>query len=148
MVRPSTTPNPPGMPSSAACASRSQLAALTICHTPANCGFPSTVRAICGRGDWATPTCLPWSQVPIVGSLGPVLRQIALDDDLNSCRQRVLREPATEQRVRWPTFDHPIGHLAVWSLDVYVDPGVRVDPFHLGHRPFQGNRLVSLEFGR
>src|SRR5258706_16289298 len=74
-------------------------------------------------------------QVRAVDARAPVLGLISLDDDHGSGRQRVLREAAPEQRVWRAGFDHPLLGLAgLRILHIDMDPGMGVDPFHLGDR--------------
>ena len=61
-------------------------------------------------------------------------------------QQRLFRPAAAEQRVGSRGFDHPARHLAVVAFDVDVDPGVRIDPFHLRDRSLELDRLVRIKF--
>src|SRR5688572_22754096 len=85
--------------------------------------------------------------VAAVGAGGAVLGLEALDQDLGAGKERVLVPPAAEERVRRAALDHPLLGLAVGGLDVDVDPGVRVDPLHLGHRAPQLHRPLGIELG-
>ena len=72
----------------------------------------------------------------------PVLGLIALNGDLRAHFERSLGEPAPQHDVGAAAFHHPIGHCAVRVLHVDVNPGVRIDPFHVGDLARQMDRLV------
>ena len=55
---------------------------------------------------------------------------------MNPRRNRVFGVPAS---------DHPLADRAIGVLHVDVQPGVRVDPFHLGNRAAQMDRLLRVE---
>ena len=76
----------------------------------------------------------------------PVLRLVALDQDLGSRRQRLLREAESVEIVRAGAFDHPGDRFAIRALHVDVNPGVRVGQFPLHDRPPHLDRLVLVEF--
>ena len=75
----------------------------------------------------------------------PVLGLIALNGQLGAHFQRPLGESAPQHDVGAAAFDHPIGDGAVRILHVDVNPGVRIDPFHLGDRSRQMDRLAAVE---
>src|SRR5688572_278143 len=83
-----------------------------------------------------------------VGAQRAVLGLEALDEDLRAGQQRVLVPAAAQERVRRAALDHPLLDLAVGSLDVDVDPGVRIDPLHLRDGAPQLYRLLRVEFSR
>src|SRR5437879_6531297 len=85
------------------------------------------------------------SHVAAVGLVGSVLSLIAVDDDFGSRRDGSLRHPAAQQRVRGAAFDHPVGHFAVGVLDIDVNPGMGIDPFHLGDGSAQLHWLAGVE---
>src|SRR5213594_2275428 len=83
-----------------------------------------------------------------VRSVRVVLGPIPLDQDFRSRGERVFREPASDQRSRWAALNHPAYDLAVRALDIDVDPGMGIDPFHPHDRAFQMDGLVGVEFRR
>src|SRR5262245_14377718 len=84
-------------------------------------------------------------QVTAVAGVGPILREESLNDDLGARRKRVLREPSPKQGVRRPALNHPLHGLAIGSLDLEMDPAVRIDPLHLCDDTLQFEWLVGIE---
>jgi CheY-like chemotaxis protein len=72
----------------------------------------------------------------------------AVDDDFGSRGKRLSGQAAPQERVGRAAFDHPPLHRAVGLLDVDVNPGVRVDPFHFDDGALQLDGLVGIELGR
>ena len=80
-----------------------------------------------------------------VGHVPLVFRQEAVDRDERACRKRVTVPPLPHQAVRRPELEVPVRDLAVGILDFNVDPGMRIDPFHLGHLSLQLHRFFLVE---
>ena len=80
-------------------------------------------------------------EIAAVGAVGAVLGLVAFYYDLGPRLQRVFREAAAQQGIRTPALDHPTRDRAVHIFDVHVDPGVRIDPLHLGDDTLQLHRL-------
>jgi len=99
------------------------------------------------RGAHEQALAVGQDQVRAVGAIGTVLRLIALDGDLGTRQQRVLREPSSNKRVRRTPFDHPPRYGAIGVLDVEMNPAVRVDPIHLDDGTLERDRLVRVELG-
>src|SRR5262245_50223020 len=85
-------------------------------------------------------------QIPAVCPVSAVLGQITLDLDLRSRLQVLLSQASSEQCVRGTAFDHPLFHRPVRLLDVDVDPGVGIDPFHFRNDARQLDGPVRVKF--
>src|ERR1700682_5037057 len=96
--------------------------------------FVLLIRRTRARRAYKQPLAVGERDLPTVGSVRPVFGLIALDDNLGSERDGILRPATSDQRSRRARLDHPAFHLAVCRLDVDVDPRVRIDPLHLGYR--------------
>src|SRR6185503_4742715 len=84
-----------------------------------------------------------------VGPIRTVLGLEAFDEDLSALGERGLVPTTAEQRVWRAAFDHPPFHLPSGRvLHVDVNPGMRVDPFHLHDRAPQLDRTLGVEFSR
>src|SRR5713101_1026359 len=77
-----------------------------------------------------------------------VLGLVAIDDDLGPGRNGILRETKSVQIIGAAAFNHPGDHLAVLTLNVNVDPRVRIGHFPLCDRPLQLERPGLVEFRR
>ena len=80
-----------------------------------------------------------------VGSVLPVLGLISLNGKFRAHFERPLGKPAPQHDVRAAAFHHPIGDRAVRVLHVDMNPGVGIDPFHLGDGSGQMDRLALIE---
>ena len=83
--------------------------------------------------------------VSAVGPVRPVLGLISVHDDLGPHRYGVLREAAPQQDVGAARFEHPVGHGAIRTFDVDVDPGVRVDQFNLCDLALKVDRMFGVK---
>ena len=72
---------------------------------------------------------------------------VTIDQDHCAGFQRLSGEAAPQQGIRGAGLDHPFVNGAVVLLYIHVDPGVRIDPFHLGDGATQFHRLLRIEFG-
>src|SRR6187397_587852 len=86
--------------------------------------------------------------VPADRLIRQVLGLKAIDDDLGSRWQRVLRKAESVESVRATTFDRPRDHFTVGPLHVDVDPRVRIGHLPFGDGPPQLERAVDVEFRR
>lgn len=75
-----------------------------------------------------------------------VLRAVALDLDQVTGLDVFLRQATVGQRVRCAEFHTPVGDLAVRSLDIEVQPAVRIHPLGLGDDALQLDGLLGIEF--
>src|SRR5262249_15832460 len=55
------------------------------------------------------------------------------------------REAAPEHGVGSTSLDHPLLHRSIGFFDVDVNPGVWIDPIHLGHRACELDWLVRVK---
>src|SRR5207247_3590143 len=85
-------------------------------------------------------------QIPAVCPVCAVLGQITLDLDLRSRLQVLLSQASSEQCVWGTAFDHPLFQRPVRLLDVDVDPGVGIDPFHFRDHARQLDGPVRVKF--
>lgn len=86
--------------------------------------------------------------VTAVGAKRTVDGLVALDEHLDAGGDRVAAPAAAHQGSRRAGLDHPGVDRAVLVGHVDVQPGVRVDPLHLGDRAPQRDRLGRVELGR
>src|SRR5579862_5759175 len=82
-----------------------------------------------------------------VGPEGAALCLIALRDHFGSNLERSLGKTSTNQNPRRTAFHHPVRHLTVWAYHIDVDPGVGIDPLHLGDLALKLHGLVGVELG-
>src|SRR3989442_1598076 len=66
-----------------------------------------------GRPAEEQPPPIGKCKVPAHGLVGPVLRQIAFDEQLGPNRQRILRHAQPDELIRTAAFDHPVDDGAV-----------------------------------
>ena len=76
---------------------------------------------------------------------GTALGLITLRDHFGSNLKGFLREPSTNQDSWRTTFDHPVRHLTIRAHHIDMNPGVGIDPLHLGHLALKPHWLVTVE---
>src|SRR5579863_7002935 len=74
-----------------------------------------------------------------------ILRGVAIDHELVPDLHFALPETLARQLTRRGAFTAPRDHVALVILDVDIEVGVRVGPFHLGQRTLDPDRLVAVE---
>src|SRR5262249_51878845 len=78
-----------------------------------------------------------------------VLRLIAAHDDIDARPERILVDAGAKQCVGRAALHHPfLTRFIRRRRNVYVHPGVRVDPLNLGDFAFEQHRRVGIELGR
>src|SRR5258706_3187134 len=86
--------------------------------------------------------------IAAIGSQSSVFRAEAVHFDLGAGKQGLLREARSYQRAWRSRLDGPILNAAVGLFDIDVDPGMGIDPRHLGHGSRQRHRIILIVFGR
>src|SRR5690348_12534653 len=72
---------------------------------------------------------------------------VAVNIQYGPCLQRALGEPTAQHDIGAAALDHPIGHLAIGASHIDMNPGVGIDPLHLGDFAYEMNWLPVVVFG-
>src|SRR5678816_686848 len=88
-------------------------------------------------------------EVATVGSARSVLRLIPIDHNLLSGLHGVLSDASSHENIWAARFDGPVFNFTVGAFHIDIDPAMRIDQLHPGHRGIgEVDWLVCIKFSR